>query len=188
VGTFVVKEIKPSAESQAAPAIPPTRGRLILGAAVFVAGFCAPACIPLVAGSTLPIAWKTVISGLLALGIPELFMVFAVAILGKSGFEHLKSVLKRFMAQHGPPEVVGPRRYRVGLVMFTIPLLLAWAAPYGGHHLPAFESRPYIYALSGDALFVVSLFVLGGEFWDKLRSLFVHGARAQFPGRVGWEA
>jgi hypothetical protein len=72
--------------------------------------------------------------------------------------------------------------------MFTIPLLLAWAAPYGGHHLPAFESRPYIYALSGDALFVVSLFVLGGEFWDKLRSLFVHGARAQFPGRVGWEA
>ena len=27
----------------------------------------------------------------------------------------------------------------------------------------------------------VTIFVLGGEFWDKLRALFVHGARAVFP-------
>jgi len=30
-------------------------------------------------------------------------------------------------------------------------------------------------------MMAVSLFVLGGEFWDKMRSLFVHGAVAQFP-------
>jgi hypothetical protein len=28
---------------------------------------------------------------------------------------------------------------------------------------------------------LISLFVLGGDFWDKLRALFVHGARAVFP-------
>jgi hypothetical protein len=30
-------------------------------------------------------------------------------------------------------------------------------------------------------MLLASLFVLGGEFWDKLRALFVHGARAAFP-------
>jgi len=30
-------------------------------------------------------------------------------------------------------------------------------------------------------LLVASLFVLGGDFWDKLRALFVHEARVQFP-------
>jgi hypothetical protein len=35
--------------------------------------------------------------------------------------------------------------------------------------------------VAADMLFVVSLFVLGGEFWDKLRALFVYDARAEFP-------
>jgi hypothetical protein len=34
----------------------------------------------------------------------------------------------------------------------------------------------------GDVLLIGSLFVFGGEFWDKQRSLFFHGARAEFPG------
>jgi hypothetical protein len=28
-------------------------------------------------------------------------------------------------------------------------------------------------------MFVASLFVLGGDFWDKVRALFVHDARVQ---------
>jgi hypothetical protein len=35
-----------------------------------------------------------------------------------------------------------------------------------------------VYVIGGDVLLVSSLFVLGGEFWDKLRALFVHDARA----------
>jgi hypothetical protein len=30
-------------------------------------------------------------------------------------------------------------------------------------------------------MFLASLFVLGGDFWDKLRALFVREARAVFP-------
>jgi hypothetical protein len=33
----------------------------------------------------------------------------------------------------------------------------------------------------GDLMFVASFFVLGGDFWDKLRALFIQGAKAQFP-------
>jgi hypothetical protein len=65
--------------------------------------------------------------------------------------------------------------------MFAVPIVGGWAAPYMMHHLPGYESRPFLYALPGDVLLVASLFVLGGEFWDKLRSLFVHGAKARFP-------
>jgi len=37
------------------------------------------------------------------------------------------------------------------------------------------------YAIAGDVLLLVSLVVLGGDFWDKLRSLFIHSARAVIP-------
>ena len=36
-------------------------------------------------------------------------------------------------------------------------------------------------AIITDAVFVVSLFVLGGGFWDKLRALFVRTASVVFP-------
>jgi len=31
-----------------------------------------------------------------------------------------------------------------------------------------------------DALFICSVFVLGGDFWDKLRALFVYKAKVKF--------
>jgi hypothetical protein len=43
--------------------------------------------------------------------------------------------------------------------------------------------RPYV-SIASDVIFLVSLFVLGGDFWDKIRSLFVSEARAWFPGEA----
>jgi hypothetical protein len=164
---------------------PVPTGRLVLGGAIFVVGFLSPLLVPLVARTDLPTAWKTTVSGLLLLGIPELFTIFAAAVLGKAGFEYLKYRIKRafgrFFREHGPPETVSRRRYRIGLVMFTVPIVLGWMTPYALHHLPGYEKYHLLYGLPGDVLLIASLFVLGGEFWDKLRSLFVHGARAQFP-------
>lgn len=34
--------------------------------------------------------------------------------------------------------------------------------------------------IGGDILVLVSLFVLGGDSWDKIRSLFIHSAEARF--------
>ena len=33
-------------------------------------------------------------------------------------------------------------------------------------------------------LFVVSLFVLGGDFWDKIRALFMHHAKVKINGKT----
>ena len=156
--------------------------RFPVGVTIFVAGFAAPLAIPLVTSSDLPTGWKTAIAGGLAVGVPEIMMVLAGAIMGKQGFAELKRRFGRFFAKYGPPEQVGRTRYRVGLAMFTLPLLLGWLAPYLAHHLPGYDSRQLIWAVTGDAIFVASFLVLGGEFWDKLRALFVHGARAVFPG------
>jgi len=161
--------------------------RYPVGVTIFVAGFAAPLAIPLVTSSDLPTAWKTAVAGALALGVPEIMMVVAAAIMGKEGFAELKRRFGRFLVKYGPPERVGRTRYRVGLAMFTLPLLLGWLAPYLGHHLPGYDPRQLIWAVTGDGVFVASLFVLGGEFWDKLRALFVHGARAVLPSRDGGE-
>jgi hypothetical protein len=32
----------------------------------------------------------------------------------------------------------------------------------------------FAYAIGGDLLLLASLFVLGGDFWDKIRALFVY--------------
>jgi len=154
--------------------------RFRIGVAIFVLGFAAPLGIPLVAASELPAAWKTVLSGALALGVPEVLMVAAAAVMGKEGFAELKLRFGRFFKKYGPPDQVSPTRYRIGLVMFTLPLLLAFLGPYFGGHLPGYDSYWLAWAITGDAFFVASFFVLGGGFWNKLRALFVHSARAVF--------
>lgn len=159
------------------------RWRFPVGVAIFVAGFAAPLAIPLVTASDLPAGWKTAISGALAVGVPEVMMVLATAVMGKEGFAELKRRVGRFFRHYGPPDEVSPTRYRVGLVMFATPIVVAFAWPYLhlGDVAPGFETHPTLWVVGGDLLFFSSLLVLGGDFWDKLRSLFVHGAKAVFP-------
>ena len=60
--------------------------RFPAGVAIFALGFCAPLAIPLVTASDLPPGWKAVISGALAVGVPEVMMLVAAAVMGKEGF------------------------------------------------------------------------------------------------------
>ena len=173
-----------SAEAARTPAI---RWRFPVGVTIFVLGFAAPLAIPLVTSSDLSTAWKTAISGALAVGVPEVMMVVAAAVMGKEGFAELKRWFGRLLKKYGPPERVSRGRYHTGLVMFAAPILLGWFGPYLHHYLPGFDTHPMWWHVGGDAVFVASFFVLGGEFWDKLRALFVHGARAVFPSRDGEE-
>ena len=50
------------------------------------------------------------------------------------------------------------------------------------HHIPGYESHRLLVAIIGDLLLVSSLFVLGGEFWDKVRALFIRDARVVLTG------
>ena len=155
--------------------------RVKLGMAIFIIGFLSPALIPVVKAMQMPTAWKVGISGALAVGIPEIFSMVAVAIMGKPGFDHIKSRFFAFLKKHGPADKVSPARYHIGLVMFGLPILFGWLAPYVSILIPGYDLQGFVVNLIGDLMFISSLFVLGGDFWDKIRSLFVHGATARFP-------
>jgi hypothetical protein len=159
----------------------PPKVRLISGAVIFIIGVLSPVFIPLVVTSGLPEWLIALLSGLLAFGIPELFMIIAVAILGKEGFAFLRSKLGRFLKPLAPPDEVSKKRYNVGLVLFCIPLIFAFLSPYLNLKFHFFEDIPFYINLIGDIMFITSVFVLGGNFWDKLRALFIYGAKVVLP-------
>jgi len=150
--------------------------RFRLGLTILIVGWLSPLLIPLVTRTSLATEWKTIISGLLAVGIPEVFTVAAIAIMGKSGYNLIKKRIFSFLKRHGPPDRVSPARYRIGLVMFVLPVLFAWLGPYGAHRIPGYEAHRLVVSVIVDAMFVASFFVLGGDFWDKISALFNYNA------------
>lgn len=151
-----------------------SKTRFILGTIVFVLGFLSPLLIPFVTESELSTTYKTALSGLLAFGIPEIFILLAVAILGKEGYAFLKSKIGSYLKPFAPADEVSLIRYRIGLVFFCVPLLVGWISPYLLAHFPQVGEIPISYYIIGDLLFVSSFFILGGNFWDKFRNLFSH--------------
>ena len=122
-------------------ATPPPKGRLLFGGCVFVLGQLSPLLVPLVVNSDLPTGWKTALSGLLMLGVPELALLAAVTILGKQGYDYLKGLILRFLKRHVVPREVSPARYRIGLVLFLIPILWGWLSPYLVHLVGGLEQN-----------------------------------------------
>jgi len=146
--------------------------RLTIGGAVIVVGFLSPLLIPLATSTNWSIGLKSAVSGLLALGIPEVFMIIGVAIVGKDGYQFLKEKLFAFLKRFAPPDFVSPRRYRIGLIMFGLPIVIGWAGPYLFHFIPGLHDLPFWSFIPGDLIFLSSFIVLGGNFWDKLSGLF----------------
>ena len=155
--------------------------RLRLGLSVFVIGLLSPLSIPIVTATELPTKWKAVVSGCLAVGIPELFSVAAIAIMGKPGFNYIKERFFAFLKKHSPADRVSLTRYRIGLVMFLVPIFFGWLSPYAPHLIPGYELHRFTVNLAGDMMFISSLFVLGGDFWDKITALFIRDATARLP-------
>ena len=159
--------------------------RFRLGLTILIVGWLSPVLIPVITRTSLATEWKTIISGLLAVGIPEVFTIVAIAIMGKSGYNLIKERIFSFLKKHGPADRVSLTRYRIGLVMFVLPVLFGWLGPYGAHKIPGYETHRFVVSLIGDLIFAASPFVLGGDFWDKVRALFIRGAKAVFPETTG---
>jgi len=172
-----------SAKNNKIETLPP-KGKLVAAGVIFVAGFLSPLLIPFVTSSNLSTGWKATVSGLLALGIPELFMIIAAAVAGKEGFSYIKSKIFGFFKRYGPPDTVSKKRYNLGLVLFLIPIIAGWLIPYITNLIPSYEENKYAISIVGDVVLITSLFVLGGDFWDKLRSLFIYGTRVVFPEKI----
>ena len=152
--------------------ISPKKGRLVVGGAIFVAGQLSPLItIPLLTKYSLSAEMVVLLSGVLFTLVPPLFTLTAVAFVGKAGFVELRRMAFGWLKSTVFKSHVSRFRYRVGLVLFVVPLLLAWLDPYLRVVTDeSFESLRV--AISGDLMLMLALLVLGGDFWEKLRLLF----------------
>jgi len=165
--------------------VPAAGWRLKLGVILFGLSIVLPVLgVPLVAVTGLSATTVATISGAMLAGSEVLGLV-AVAVMGKSGYAFIKNRVFGFLKRYGPPAEVGRTRYTIGLVMFAVPIAFGWLAPYAADWIPGYLGNEFTYAIIGDLLLLASLFVLGGDFWDKVRALFIHGAKAVFPKATG---
>ncbi|UCD69556.1 MAG: transporter suffix domain-containing protein [Betaproteobacteria bacterium] len=154
--------------------------RIKLGFALFIASIGWPVLLPVMPVLGFSGASIATFSGAMLVAA-EVMIIAGAAIAGKDGFAFIKQKVFGFLKSYGPPQEVGRARYVFGLIVFSIPVALGWGWPYVGQYLPGLQEHPLVYAIAGDVLLLISLFILGGSFWDKLRSLFIHSAHAAFP-------
>ncbi len=154
--------------------------RFKLGIVLLTIGLVMPFFTFLVAGTGWPVAVKTIISGILLLGL-EIMIFPAIALMGKENFDRIVNWVKGVLKTLKPAGNVGRTRYTIGLVLLVGPLLFAWVTSYIPSWLPG-ENAVRVWINVGlDLTIATSLFVLGGDFWDKLRAMFYYDAKAGWP-------
>jgi hypothetical protein len=162
---------------------PPPKRRILAGISVFALGWIATlAIVPIVTASSLSTSAQAAVAGIVVLVGPKIGVLAAIAILGKPGFAYLK---RQVLGVLKPPAEVSPARHRVGIVMFVAALLFGLLERYIGFFLPGETAREIRYSLAVDQLLLASILVLGGDFWDKIRALFIRKAKAQLPAGAG---
>jgi len=154
--------------------------RFYTGVAVLVIGYGAWGLVPLASSAGWSTAKIASLSGAIFI-ISKVALVAAIAIMGKDGFNYMKQLLMGVLHKFGPAQHVSVGRYRLGLVLFNVPVLMTWVAPYVTGFVREGSVYGFLQGISLEALLLVGLFLLGGEFWDKARALFVHRARVEIP-------
>jgi hypothetical protein len=154
-----------------------TSWRFRVGLFLFVFGWICPLFIPLVTASDLSSETKTLLSGFLLIGLPEIFSLVSIAVLGKPGFNLLKTKIFDFLKRAVPTAKVSRQRHRFGIFLLILHVLFAYCTYYIPDLIPGYAEHRTLMNLAADFLFIVTLFVLGGEFWEKLRALFLYDVK-----------
>ncbi|WP_434674139.1 transporter suffix domain-containing protein [Pseudomonas sp. R1-15] len=134
--------------------------------------------VPLAAAADVPRSTIAAITGALFI-INKVLLLLVIAVMGKAGFQELKQKVFGYVSGLVPSaeQEVSVTRHRIGLVMFCLPLLCSFLEPYIDAFAPGFRPNSWALQLLGDVLLIGSFFVLGGNFWEKLRALFIRTAR-----------
>jgi len=160
-----------------------------LGIGLFIYSFVPICTVELVALLPVPASQAMAFgAGYLLSG--ELACFTAVALLGKPFVVAMKEKIMGFFRRKAPaapatPKVISRARHYIGVTMLLLSFL-----PYIITELALFFSHPtdadlrwlMRLLLSGEVLFFVSLFVLGDEFWARLKHLFEWPGKEQQAG------
>ena len=154
----------------------PTGWRFKVGIALFALMILAWLLVPIEAALGMSAATIAATTAGIAIG-NKIILLVAIAVMGKAGFQDMKA---KFLHKLAPPAEVSPMRYRIGLVMFCVPLLQGLLETWASHMAPQLVANRLWVDIVMDVMLIASLFVLGGNFWDKLKALFSYNAKATF--------
>jgi hypothetical protein len=118
-----------------------------------------------------------VLTGFFLFGIPQLSLLASIAVVGRPSGTFFTSGFARSLRLIMPASTVGWARYRVGLLLFTVALLVSWIEPVISDHFSGLVAHSTTIGILADALLLAALWVLGAEFWDKLHALFMQDAK-----------
>ena len=188
----------PTSTPEPTPPKPPPSLRYRLGLWVFVfgnllavTGLLLPA-FGLATGRTVG-----VIAVILAAG--EIISASSIFLLGKAGFNELKSRLFGALKRTLPGEPVSQRRHRVGAALLALHVVAQFTAlifPLASHFgvtddgtfptvlgLPRQEQLQYFLTLlaAGELLFFAGVYTLGADWWDKFQTLFTPPEKGDSP-------
>lgn len=154
-----------------------------LGLALVVYSFVPLCTVELVA--LLPLSRAMAVTvGAVYLASGELAFLAAVALLGKAFVVEIKDKIKAFLlrsrAGDRPAKPVGRTRHAIGVTLFClsiVPYYLTLGVLLFTHPGEPDLQTLLLVLLAGEALFFISLFVLGEVFWERLKKLF------EWPGK-----
>jgi hypothetical protein len=123
--------------------------------------------------------WRAFILAVFWASAP-IMKVSSIAILGKPSYLYIKYKFWHIFVKVTKPHEVSRLRYTIGLIMFCLPVIPNYIMSYAPNMIADAYPARLIINICIDAIFIGSWFVLGGDFWDKLRALFTYTAKAKF--------
>jgi len=137
----------------------------------FILSFIMPLLSPLITMFGFNKTITTILMSGFFVGGPELIMMLAIALWGKSTFNYFMGYLYKLLSSLKPANTVSAVRYYIGLVLLIGCFIPSWIISYLPN-LVSNTTRIYI-VIVFDVIFVISFFVLGGDFWEKIRAVFI---------------
>jgi hypothetical protein len=154
------------------------------GIALFVWSFAAYGILAAISAISIPASTKAIVAGILVVSAEGAFFL-SILLLGKTFVTGMKEKLKAWFGigkkksdEQTEPRISRTRHYTGVFIMFFsfVPYIVSESLLISGFNDDQHINIVIGLLIAGDILFVASLFVLGGEFWDRLKKLFVwHG-------------
>jgi len=108
------------------------------------------------------------------IGAPELFLFLGAILAGKEAVEFIKKVIRKILKRESPIRKISNARYGIGLWMLFGSIAINWGLSYLflNIKLSPDSSVELLITAILDIITITSFFVLGGQFWEKLKRLF----------------
>jgi hypothetical protein len=151
---------------------PPRDWRFVAGVSLIVLACAMPLGALALPLFDLPATHAAALAGILVAGGPEVLILLAAAVLGRENFDRIVGAAQRFVVTAFFSRPVSKPRYYFGVALSLVTMVPVYLAGYVPMLLPTGEGRIVVLAVA-DLLFILSIFIMGGEFWGKFRRLFV---------------